>query len=104
MSDSLFDVAAEEKDQSAPEREYPITDTQVAQIRAEFVRLGVDSMNSRQELIESAAIRSVEKLRDLSAVEARRVLNLLRARTAAHSTASGSAWDTREKDTWIDKL
>lgn len=104
MSDSLFEVAVEEADLPKPEREYPITDTQITQIRAEFERLEVASMDDRQRLIESATVRPVNKLRDLSAVEARRVLTVLRARTDVARTVSGSTWDTRQEDTWIDKL
>lgn len=104
MSDWLFEVAAERADPPTPEREYPITDLQMTQIRAAFECLNVDSMNDRQRLIESATIRPVGRLRDLSAVEARRVLKLLGARIDAPHAVRGSPWETREEDTWIDKL
>lgn len=104
MSDSLFEIEAESMDSAKPERDYPIAETQMAQIRTEFERLEIHSMADRQQLIESVTIRPIEKLQNLSAVEARRVLTRLRGWLNTPSSSGGSSWDMREEDTWIDKL
>ncbi|MDE8670822.1 hypothetical protein PY310_19815 [Pseudarthrobacter sp. H3Y2-7] len=102
MSDEpgLFDIPS----QPAPEalRDLPIRPEQVQQIRQAFDDAGIAEQEDRKDLINSVVIRDVASLRELHAVEVRRVLLAIEQRTKPKST--GSAWDNREEDTWIDKL
>lgn len=60
-------------------------------------------MEDRQQAVEDAAGRAVSNLRDLTHDEAIRVLNRL---GQSDSTAAGktSLWESRDEDTWIDRL
>ncbi|MGM0931149.1 MAG: hypothetical protein ACQEXN_15790 [Actinomycetota bacterium] len=102
MSDSLFEF--DEPQQPVLPRDIPIRPEQVEKIRSAFDAAGISSQEDRQALIESVVIRTVSTVRDLHAVEARRVIERIKERTDAGPKAAGSAWDTREEDTWIDKL
>lgn len=106
MSDSLFDLEQPGEEGGSTQQNMLIRDEQVVQIREQFNRLGIDNQNERQEVIESAAFRPVASLRELTAVEARRIITRLRERTPKASPVgpAGSSWDNREEDTWIDKL
>jgi DNA polymerase-3 subunit epsilon len=87
---------------SAPAREL-LPDWQVANLRKALDALGVDSMTERQALIEDLAGRPVAALRDLTFAEARQVSEALAARRRTEAS-TGSAWDNRDEDTWIDRL
>lgn len=102
MTDSLFEIDEPAKPTSPSDM--PIRPEQMQQIRDALDEAGVIAQEDRKTLIESVVIRSVSTLRDLHAVEARRVLERIKERTARSPKATGSAWDTREEDTWIDKL
>ncbi|MGY3318142.1 hypothetical protein [Arthrobacter sp. TE12232] len=96
----LFDMPTEKAPESF--RDLPIRPQQVQQIRDAFERAGVREQEARKALINSVIIRDVASLRELHAVEVRRVLLAIEQRT--RPKVVGSAWDTREEDTWIDKL
>lgn len=83
-------------------QELPIRPEQVQQIREAFDNAGVTEQEDRKALINAVIIREIASLRELYAVEVRRVLQAIQQRTKPKST--GSAWDDREEDTWIDKL
>lgn len=102
MNDSLFDLPVD----SAPQTpaEMPIRDEQLDAIRQAFFDAGIESQTERQALVESCCMRPVGGLRDLTAIEARRVLSRIQDKTQSLSKPGGSAWDSREEDTWIDKL
>lgn len=103
MADSLFEIDAPES--TVPLQHLPITDEQVAQIRAAFADISVHEQHQRKALIESYMVRKVNSLRDLHATDAHRLLNLLRQRKVTQpKIVGGSAWDNREEETWIDKL
>ncbi|GLU61588.1 hypothetical protein [Paenarthrobacter ureafaciens] len=99
----LFDIPSSRATE-APEalRELPIRPEQIAQIREAFDKAGVSEQDERKSLINSVLIRDVASLRELYAVEVRRILQAIEQRTKPKST--GTAWDDREEDTWIDKL
>lgn len=82
----------------------PIRPEQVQQIRGAFEEAGLSGQEERKLLINSVIIREVASLRELRAVEVRRVLAAIEQRSAAKPTSKGSAWADREEDTWIDKL
>lgn len=102
MSDEpgLFDIPTEPAANAL--QELPIRPEQVQQIREAFDKAGVIQQEERKALINSVIIRDVASLRELHAVEVRRVIRALEQRTKPKST--GSAWDDRGEDTWIDKL
>lgn len=99
---SLFDVPGEE----VPEvrQEMPIRPEQVQEIRKAFDKAGILGQKERKELVNSVVVRGVTSLRELRAVEARRILTSIERRTGGDPKPKGSAWDDREEDTWIDKL
>lgn len=64
-------------------------------------------MAERQRLVESLVGRPVQSLRDLNTLEAQGLLADLHQRASMSSTnreSPGSSWDTRDGDTWIDRL
>lgn len=99
----LFDIPTSRVPE-APEalQELPIRPEQIQQIREAFDKAGVREQEERKSLINSVLIRDVASLRELHAVEVRRILQAIEQRTKPKST--GTAWDNREEDTWIDKL
>lgn len=103
MADSLFEIDTPQS--TVPLQHLPITDEQVAQLRAAFAEAGIHEQHERKALIESYVVRKVDSLRDLHATDAHRLLNLLHQRKEAQpKIVGGSAWDNREEETWIDRL
>lgn len=80
-----------------------LPDWQVAALRKGLDDLGLSSMQERQALIEELAGRPVASLRELTFSEARAISEELTARKG-QPESSGSAWDNRDEDTWIDQL
>ncbi len=76
---------------------------QVDALRAGLDRCGVDSMDDRQRLVGEIVGRPVAALRDLTAAEAGILRDELHRRSP-EAGRSGSAWDDRDGDTWIDRL
>ncbi|MEO5315555.1 hypothetical protein PV772_15805 [Pseudarthrobacter sp. CC12] len=77
---------------------------QMQEIRDAFEEAGVVSQSDRKALIESVIMGEVESLRELKSVDARRILQRIKGLHSRKPTSTGSAWDNREDDTWIDKL
>lgn len=105
--ESLFNLESANDETSVPatKQEVRAYDEQVAQIRVEFDRLGIVSQDARKEAVEAACLRPVLSLREMTAIEARRLLTRLKDRKPeSAANGSGSAWDNRDEDTWIDKL
>lgn len=100
---SLFEI-----DEPAPSLNVlaplPIKKEQIQAIRDAFERAGVVSQDDRRALIESVVVREVASLRELKAVDARRILQRIEGLRSPKPASTGSAWDNREEDTWIDKL
>lgn len=96
----LFDIPISR----APEalQELPIRPDQIQQIRDAFDKAGVTEQRERKSLINSVLVRDVASLRELHAVEVRRILQAIEQRSKPKLT--GSAWDNRDEETWIDKL
>lgn len=82
----------------------PIRPEQIQAIRDAFEEAGVVSQSDRKALIESVVVREVASLRELKAVDAPRILQRIGGMSNPRPTGTGSAWDNREEDTWIDKL
>lgn len=81
----------------------PISDWQVDLLRRALDARGLTSMPDRRAAIETAAGREVPSLRALTQEEALGILNQFGQEPPKRSS-SGSAWDDREEDTWIDRL
>lgn len=71
----------------------PIRPDQIHQIRDAFDHAGISEQDDRRSLINSVLIRDVASLRELHAVEVRRVLSAIEQRNKPKST--GLAWDDR---------
>lgn len=99
----LFDLEAGQAQEQTFE-EPLISGEQVAAIRQAFEQAGINSMEERQEIIESCTARPVANIRELQARDVRRVLKRIADRQNYKKPISGSSWDNREEDTWIDKL
>ncbi|BCW18383.1 hypothetical protein NtRootA9_10910 [Arthrobacter sp. NtRootA9] len=106
VKDALFDMEPNEKPtEPGGPIEQAIQDHQVKAIRKEFAAAGIDGQDRRREIVQSCVMRPITALRELSAAEAHRVLQRIRAVAAAKPRPEGaSAWDLREEATWIDKL
>ena len=102
---SLFgdEQPKEQPVRSAP-TETSLPDWLVNDIRAALTVRGLTTMIDRQWVIESAVQRPVESLRSLTRAEALRVLALLKSPPKPSAGQTTSAWDTRDGDTWIDRL
>lgn len=81
-----------------------ISPEQIASIRNAFESAGIADMAERQEVIQSCVIRRISNIRELYSREVRQVLARIERWGKKSEASSGSAWDNREEDTWIDKL
>lgn len=106
MSEALFDFESPNEPQAvaAQQRDIPVKDHQVQQIREGLYLAGIMEQDERQQTIQSYVARPVTSLRDLSAHEAHTIIQRLKQLQDAMPAKTGSAWDQREEDTWIDKL
>ncbi|MET4135386.1 hypothetical protein ABIC21_001594 [Pseudarthrobacter sp. PvP090] len=102
--DALFSINSDSSVASTLLPELAIAPEQIRRIREAFDGAGILEQENRQVLIESVTGRAVASLRELRAVEATRVIDRISQRSAARPTVTGSAWDTREEETWIDKM
>lgn len=82
----------------------PIKTEQIQAIRDAFERAGVEGQDDRKALIESVVLREVSSIRELRAVDVPRILQRIEGLRSSKPASTGSAWDNREEDTWIDKL
>lgn len=99
---SLFDM--ETADTSTPGAPLPVRPEQVAKLRREFERAGIMGQEERKEIVESVTGRPVASLHDLQDVEGQRILVLVKGINPRKPDRTGTAWDDREEETWIDKL
>lgn len=106
MSDALFNFGSPEEPlpAPAPQQDIPIKDHQVQQIREGLDAAGIIDQDERQSTIQSYVSRQVASLRDFHAHEAHVIIQRLKQLQSATPAKTGSAWDQREEDTWIDKL
>lgn len=81
----------------------PIADWQRDLIRNALDARGLTAMEDRQQAVEGAAGRAVPNLRDLTHDEAIVVLNSL-GQSGPAGNRSASLWESRDEDTWIDRL
>ncbi len=96
----------DDEPQSAPDLVFaptPIASWQVDLLRKALDGRGLEAMVERQQLIEQLVGRPVASLRGLTADEALRILSTL-GKDDTPRTQATSLWDSREEDTWIDRL
>ncbi|HTW13971.1 MAG TPA: hypothetical protein VMF51_02520 [Nocardioides sp.] len=104
VDSSLFgDDDPTEVPAAAPTEQPGVPDWQVRQLREALDRQGLESMEDRQRLVEEVTGRPVASLRALTSAEARALVEALAARRPA-PRSTGSSWDDRDEDTWIDRL
>lgn len=97
---SLFD-----HEQSAEPESSMMTERQRESLRAVFAALGLRTAREQFELVEILTGRRIKSPLDLSAPEAQALLVQLRHRAEQSGRSrTGSSWDDREEDTWIDRL
>ncbi len=83
----------------------PLTDTQRVELRTMFAALEKTTAREQFALVEELIGVRLARVGDLSSPSASLLIERLRKRVASHSrTSTGSAWDDREEDTWIDRL
>lgn len=105
MNDHEMTLFGLEVKTAAPDPvEIPIRPEQVDRIRRAFEDAQMASQHERKALVDAVVARDVPSLRDLTAVEGRRVLSRIKNREVEKPKTGGSSWDIREEDTWIDKL
>lgn len=99
----LFDLP--EAAPTSPVIEDPLISLeQIASIRNAFDSAGIASMTERQEIIQSCVIRKISNIRELYSRDVRQVLARIEGWGRKSEATTGSAWDNREEDTWIDRL
>lgn len=103
-ADALFEIGSDSSEASTQLPELSIRPEQIGQIRDAFNRAGIVDQDERQFIVESVTVRAIASLRELRAVEAHRVLDRINQRGDSGPRSNGSAWDTREEETWIDKM
>lgn len=99
----LFDLP-ETASISPASEDTPISPEQIANIRSAFDSAGIADMGERQEVIQSCVVRKISNIRELYSRDVRQVLARIEVWGRESEGVSGSAWDNREEDTWIDKL
>lgn len=83
----------------------PMTPEQRIQIRELFAHLGVSEASRQFAIVKELTGVEVSQVGDMRASTAQRVIEGIRNRLARTGhVRSGSDWDTREEDTWIDRL
>lgn len=103
--DLFGDEVSEPAEESNPHRRQ--APAVAARWQIDLLRKGLDSRGivdlvERQQLIEGVVGRPVESLKTLTYDEALSVLKQFGE--SAPATRSGSTWDERDEDTWIDRL
>ncbi|WP_430297718.1 hypothetical protein [Sinomonas sp. B1-1] len=98
----LFDEPSSARDEVRVEPK--ITDEQVQKLREAFASAGISSMDERKAIIESCTVRPVATIREVYAHETPRILRRIEEHRNYTGPSTGCAWDTREEDTWIDRM
>lgn len=106
MSETLFNFDLEPPEPPS-QSDRNTSQSRVAEWQLELIRKILDARGltetaARRAVVEGAVGRSVESLRHLTFAEAHTVVEAISKRP--NSTPQASAWDSRDEDTWLDKL
>lgn len=105
MSMDLSLFGDEEPDVPAAEPAVaPSTAWQIDLLRKALDARGLLTMDERQALIEDVVGRPVGSLRSMTHDEAMLAISKLGSSASASPVGSASLWDSRDEDTWIDRL
>lgn len=100
----LFEVQLDTDPVPQQLEEMLISEEQISMLRRAFDEAKISDMSERQELIQSCMIRPIVTIRQLYAREFKVVMRRIESAGNSNAPMTGSAWDNREEDTWIDKL
>lgn len=100
----LFEVQLDTDPVPQQLEEMLISEEQIAMLRRAFGEAKISDMSERQELIQSCMIRPIATIRQLYAREFNVVMRRIASAGNSDAPMTGSAWDNRDEDTWIDKL
>lgn len=100
---SLFDLDTEEP-RHTQIIEKPISAAQIVQLRQAFEAHGFSDHVTQSEIVRSCVVRRVDSFEQLLSRDVGPILRRIKERSSPRGPVSGSAWDNREEDTWIDKL
>ena len=105
----MSDVFALFDDEATPEPTPParvmMSDSQRSEIRALFTAMDITSAVAQFAYVEDATGVQLRSVSELDAATAQILINRLRGRATTHGKVnSGSSWDNRTEDTWIDRL
>ncbi|WP_429462431.1 hypothetical protein [Microbacterium sp. ZKA21] len=82
-----------------------MTEAQRVEIRNLFAALDISTAREQFELVHVLVGARIQSVADLDATKAAALVPRLRKRVESQSRQStGSSWDDREEDTWIDNL
>lgn len=84
--------------------EKSIDQEQILQLEAAFQEAGVTDAGARRALVSTCVFRPYASLEDLLSKDVRPILKRIQSSTSRRTSVTGSAWDNREGDTWIDKM
>ncbi|TCJ20833.1 hypothetical protein E0W80_18680 [Microbacterium sp. PI-1] len=100
---SLFDDDPSTED--APTAPVMMSDLQRSEIRSLFESLEVRTAREQFELVAEVTGTRITSVGQLDGATAHRLIARLQSRIANQARVStGSSWDDRTEDTWIDRL
>lgn len=103
MSDGelfLFDL---DKPASQPLVDPPIKPEQIQEILQAFERAEIRDPETKKRIVHSCIVREISHPNELLAKDVRPILRRI-SEFGKAGPQSGSAWDNRTEDTWIDKM
>lgn len=105
MSDQLFTFGSDPADDADPPQTVMMSEAQRATIRTLFAQLGINDARRQFLVVGELTGTTIGSVSELTGSAAGRLIDGLGARIAQSGRArTGSAWDDREGDTWIDRL
>lgn len=84
--------------------EKKIDQEQMRRLTRAFEAAGIVDPAAQKALVRTCVFRPFDSMRDLLAKDVRPILQSIEAKSQGTKPVTGSAWDNREGDTWIDKL
>jgi len=102
---NLLGVFDDDESEPVVVRPLPMSADQRSEIRDLFARLGISSARRQFEVTAELTGVRIASVAELGASDAHRlIIGLKRRLEALGRVTTGSSWDNREEDTWIDRL